>query len=343
MKPMTGISLSRVAELSAGDLEGDGALVVTRVSSLEEAGPDDLALVAHPKYLAYLADSRAGALLVARRLRAGMTDARPRVVATDPHLALARVLSELTPARSPHPGIHPTAVIAPDAQLSKGVHVGAHAVVEAGASLGEGCVVEAHSVVGEGCSLGAGTRLFPHVTLYPGVELGARCAVHSGTRLGADGFGYAFDGREHVKVPQIGGCRIGDDVEIGANCTVDRGSIGDTVIESGSKLDAQVHIGHNVRLGRNVIVVAQTGISGSTVLGDGVVVGGQAGIGGHLRIGAGARIGAQAGVMGDVEERQTVSGYPARPHRESLRASAGLLRVPEILQRLKSIEKTIGE
>jgi len=340
---MTGISLTQVAALAGGELTGDGELRIVRVSTLEEAGPGDLALVAHPKYLPYVHASRAGAFLVARRLRAALPLERPRVVVDDPHLALARVLDTLSPEPSPPSGIDATAVVAESALLGDDVHIGAFAVVGEDASLGAGCVVEAHTVVGAGCRLGPGTRLHPHVTLYPGVQVGARCEVHAGVRLGAGGFGYAFDGQAHVRVPQIGGCHIGDDVEIGANSTVDRGSIGDTTIGSGSKLDNLVHVGHNVRIGRGVLVVAQTGISGSTVLEDGVVVGGQVGIGGHLHIGAGARIGAQAGVMGDVEAGAVVSGYPARPHRESLRASAGLFRIPEILRRLQKLEKMIRE
>jgi UDP-3-O-[3-hydroxymyristoyl] glucosamine N-acyltransferase len=340
---MTGISLAQVAALAEGELAGGGELRIVRVATLEEAGADDLALVAHPKYLPYVHASRAGAFLVARRLSGALPGGRPRVVVDDPHLALARVLATLAPEPVPPPGIDASAVVAPGAELGEGVHLGAFVVVGEGARLAAGCVVEAHGVVGAGCRLGPGTRLHPHVTLYPGVEMGARCEVHAGARLGAGGFGYAFDGKAHVRVPQIGGCRIGDDVEIGANSTVDRGSLGDTTIGSGSKLDNLVHVGHNVRIGRGVLVVAQTGISGSTVVEDGVVIGGQVGIGGHLHIGAGARIGAQAGVMGDVEAGAVVSGYPARPHRESLRASAGLFRIPEILRRLRKLEKTIRE
>jgi UDP-3-O-[3-hydroxymyristoyl] glucosamine N-acyltransferase len=340
---MTELMLAEIAARTGGELLGDGSVRIGRMATLQEAEKGDLALVAHPKYLPYVHASRAGAFLVARQLQEGCPADRPRVVVDDPHLALTRVLAELAPEELPRPGIHPTAEVAQDAVIAEGVHVGAFAAVGSGARLGSGCIIGSHSVVGAGCTLGEGTRLHPQVTLYPGVEIGARCEVHAGARLGADGFGYAFDGQAHVKVPQIGGCLIGDDVEIGANTTVDRGSIGDTVIGSGTKIDNLVHVGHNVRIGRAVIVVAQTGISGSTVIEDGVVIGGQVGIGGHLHIGTGARVGAQAGVMGDVAAGETVSGYPARPHRESLRASAGLFRIPEILRRLKAIEKALDE
>jgi UDP-3-O-[3-hydroxymyristoyl] glucosamine N-acyltransferase len=177
--------------------------------------------------------------------------------------------------------------------------------------------------------------------LYAGVRIGARCIVHSGARLGADGFGYAWMDGGHRKILHVGGCVIDDDVEIGANTTIDRGSIGDTVIGQGTKIDNLVQIGHNCRVGKHVIIVSQVGISGSTVVEDGAVIGGQAGVQGHVTIGSGARVGAQAGVIGDIAPGATVSGYPARPHREAMRASAALQRMPGLLARITRIEKAV--
>jgi UDP-3-O-[3-hydroxymyristoyl] glucosamine N-acyltransferase len=196
-------------------------------------------------------------------------------------------------------------------------------------------------VLGRDCRIGPDAVIHAQATLYDGVQVGARSVVHSGARLGADGFGYVWDGTGHRKVPQVGGCRIGDDVEVGANTTIDRGSIGDTVVEDGTKSDNLVQIGHNCRIGRHVIIVSQVGISGSTRVGDGAVLGGQAGVQGHIEIGAGARVGGQAGVIGSVAAGETVSGYPARPHREALRVQAAMMKLPELMRRLKELEKAV--
>jgi UDP-3-O-[3-hydroxymyristoyl] glucosamine N-acyltransferase len=173
------------------------------------------------------------------------------------------------------------------------------------------------------------------------VQIGAECVIHSGARLGRDGFGYALVDGEHQKMPQVGGCRIADKVEIGANTTIDRGSIGDTVVGRGTKIDNLVHLGHNVRVGERAIIIAQVGVAGSSIVGDGAVLAGQVGVSGHLTIGAGARVAAQAGVIGDVSPGETVSGYPARPHREALRSQAAAFRLPSLLKRVRAVEKAL--
>jgi UDP-3-O-[3-hydroxymyristoyl] glucosamine N-acyltransferase len=179
------------------------------------------------------------------------------------------------------------------------------------------------------------------VTLYDDVTVGARSVVHSGARLGSDGFGFVPEATGLKKVPQVGGCRIGEDCEIGANTTIDRGSIGDTTVGRGTKIDNLVQIGHNCRIGSHVIIVSQVGISGSTRVGDGAVLGGQAGVQGHIEIGAGAKVGGQAGVTASVPAGVTVSGYPARPHREAMRIQAALFGLPKLVQRLKALEKAV--
>ena len=191
--------------------------------------------------------------------------------------------------------------------------------------------------------MGDDVVLHDHVTLYPGVRIGPRSILHSGVRAGVDGFGYVFAEGAHRKVPQVGGCVIGADVEIGANTTIDRGSIGATEIGDGVKIDNLVHIGHNVRIGPHSIVVAQVGIAGSTIIGQGVTLAGQAGLAGHLTVGDGATVAAQAGVFGDVPAGATYSGYPARPHKEALRAQAAMFRLPKILQRLNELERKLLE
>jgi UDP-3-O-[3-hydroxymyristoyl] glucosamine N-acyltransferase len=201
--------------------------------------------------------------------------------------------------------------------------------------------IGAQVVIGRGCRVGADALIHPHATLYDGVEVGERCIVHSGARLGSDGFGYVPEGGVLRKVPHVGGCRLEADVEVGANTTIDRGSIGDTVVGAGTKIDNLVQIGHNCRIGRGVIIVSQAGISGSTRIGDGAVLGGQSGFQGHIEVGAGARVGAQAGVTASVAAGETVSGYPARPHREAMRAQAALFKLPELLKRVKAIERAV--
>lgn len=338
---MPELSLAEIARRVAGTLSGDGERVVCGVAPLESAGPADLSFVAGPRYLPYLQRTRAAAVLIPEALAGTVADGPAHIRVADAHAALARILPLLYPEEEPEAGVHPTAFIAAEVELAEGVSIGPYAVIGRGARIGARTRIGAHTVVGERCSVGAECVLHAQVTLYPGVELGRRCIVHSGARLGTDGFGFVFSEGEHRKIPQIGGCRIGDDVEIGANSTIDRGSVGDTVVGSGTKIDNLVHLGHNVRVGRQVIIVAQTGVSGSTTIGDGAVLGGQAGIGGHLSIGPRARIGAQAGVMGNVGAGETVSGYPARPHREAMRAYAALFRLPDLLRRLREIERAV--
>ena len=198
-------------------------------------------------------------------------------------------------------------------------------------------MIGAHSVVGEMATIGDGARLWPGVTIYPRASIGSRVIIHAGARIGSDGFGYVFRDGAHNKIPHVGRCVIGDDVEIGANTTIDRGSIDDTVIGRGTKIDNLVHIGHNVRIGEKCLIMAQVGVAGSVTIGDGAILAGQAGISGHLSIGAGARVAAQAGVFGDIPAGETWSGYPARPHRESLRASAALFKLAGMMRRLEKL------
>jgi UDP-3-O-[3-hydroxymyristoyl] glucosamine N-acyltransferase len=217
------------------------------------------------------------------------------------------------------------------------VTIGPYAVIGAGARLGDRVWVEAHAVIGDGVAVGDDTHLYSGVTLYSGTAVGRRVIVHAGARLGSDGFGYVHRDGAHQKLPHVGRCVVDDDVEIGANTTIDRGSIDDTVIGAGTKIDNLVHIAHNVRVGKLCLVMAQVGVAGSARIEDGCVLAGQVGLSGHHTIGAGARLAAQAGVFGDVPAGETWSGYPARPHKESLRASAALFRLPAILKHLERL------
>jgi UDP-3-O-[3-hydroxymyristoyl] glucosamine N-acyltransferase len=338
---MPELTLSEVARLVEGELEGDGGVRVRGVKPLDEAGPGELSFVAEPRYYPYIHASRAGALRVGRGSEAPLREGVPRVRVDDPRQALARLLPALYPPPAEPPGVHPSAVLGAGVSIDPSASVGAYAELGEGCQVGARARIGAQVVLGRGCRVGDDAVIHPHATLYDGVWLGQRVIVHSGARLGSDGFGYVPEGGALRKVPHVGGCRLEADVEVGANTTIDRGSIGDTVVGRGSKIDNLVQIGHNCRIGRGVIIVSQVGVSGSTRVGDGAVLAGQAGIQGHIEIGAGATIGGQAGVISDIAAGEKVSGYPARPHREAMRIQGALSRLPELLRRVKEIERAV--
>lgn len=335
--------LSQLAERVKGEVLGDSSIQVSRLLPLSEAGPGDLGLLSDPRYLSAASTSDAGALLVSRTLAEKLPpSAPPCLVVDDPRVAMGIMLDILYPIPLRTPSIHPTAVLGSGVVLGEAVHIAPYAVLDEGAVLGDRVTVGAHSVVGSHCVVGDDTFLHPHVVLYPGVQVGKRVTLHSGVRLGVDGFGYRSGSDGHTKIRHVGGCEVGDDVELGGNCSIDRGSIGTTRLGEGTKLDNLVHIGHNVQIGKHVLLMGQVGMAGSTQVGDGTVMGGQAGVAGHLKVGAGARIGAQAGVIGDIPAGETVSGFPARNHRDFLRAMGQLFRLPELVARVARLEARMG-
>jgi UDP-3-O-[3-hydroxymyristoyl] glucosamine N-acyltransferase len=258
-------------------------------------------------------------------------------VVAKPQAALLDLLPKLYPEEAHSPSIDSTARIGRGVKLGSNVTLDAYAVIENDAVIGDGVRIGAHCFVGRRVIVGAGSRLFPSVTLYAGAQLGERVTLHSGSRIASDGFGYVFSGGAHAKIPHVGRCIIENDVEIGANTTIDRGSIDDTVIGAGTKIDNLVQIGHNVKVGKLCLIMSQVGIAGSASIGDGCVLAGQAGLGGHITIGAGAKIGGQAGVFGDVPPGETWSGYPARPHRESLRATGAVFKLAAMIKDLERL------
>ena len=331
-----------IADLVGGELRGEKTTAVSGVAPLDRASLDDLSFAAQTRYAPLLRETGAGVVFVSADLAESPTSAPSRIVVANPHEALLALLPRFYPEKMREPGIRPTVRIGRGARIGKGVTLDDYAVIGDGASIGDDVWIGAHSVVGDGVTIGEGSQIHPQVTIYAGTEIGKRVRAHSGSVLGSDGFGYVFRGGEHAKIPHVGRCIIGSDVEIGANTTVDRGSIDDTVIGEGTKIDNLVQIGHNVKVGRLCLIMAQVGIAGSSRIGDGCVLAGQAGISGHLTIGEGSRIAAQAGVFGDVPAGESWSGYPARPHRESLRASSSLLKLPETLKKIEQLlrEKT---
>jgi UDP-3-O-[3-hydroxymyristoyl] glucosamine N-acyltransferase len=284
-----------------------------------------------------LAERSPGVLLVTPALAATPGTPRSVVIVDKPLEALLGILPRLYVPPRGATGIHATACLGRGVRLGRNVAIGPYSVLGDGVTVGDGTVIDSHVVIGHGVSVGAECHLLPNVTLYSGSVLGDRVIAHAGVRIGGDGYGYVFAKGAHQKIPHVGRCIISDDVEIGANTTIDRGSIDDTVIGAGTKIDNLVQIGHNCTVGKLCLVMSQVGMAGSTKVGDGCILAGQAGLGGHLEVGDRAKIGAQAGVFGDVPAGETWSGYPARPHRESLRASAALFKLAGMIKRLERL------
>lgn len=336
-----GMTLAEVAERTGGRLhDADPEHRVDAVVPAAEAGESRLGFLASRKYVDEARSGR-GPLLVAEDL-ADQVEGRPRVVVADAHRALQALLTALFPPVRPEPGVHPTAVLGTGVSLGEGVHVGPYAVLEDGARVGPGSSVGAHAVVGRDAVVGRETTLHPHVVLYPRTVVGDRCILHAGARLGVDGFGWAVVDGLPRKMPHVGRCVVGDDVEIGANTTLDRGSIGDTRVDAHAKLDNLVHLAHNVRLGGGSILAALVGIAGSTRVGKGVLMGGQAGLINHIEVGDGVQIAAASKVLRDVPAGEVVSGHPARPNREYLRKQAHVSRLPRLVARVEELEARLA-
>jgi UDP-3-O-[3-hydroxymyristoyl] glucosamine N-acyltransferase len=324
-------SLKELAEFVQARVVGDGGVEVTGISSIQSASHGDLVFVEDEKNLRVALNSPASAVIVGS-FAMGKTNSKPLLVSAQPRLAFARAAQLLCPREEQQPGIHPSAVVHSSARLGKSVAVGERAVIGEGAEIGSKTQIGAGSVIGAGVSIGRDCNLYSNVTIYPGARLGDRVIVHAGAVLGSDGFGYVRDAAtgRYEKFPQVGRLEIGDDVEIGANTTIDRGALEVTRIGRGTKIDNLVHIGHNVQIGEDVVIAAQTGLSGSAVVEKNVVIGGQVGIADHVRIGEGAIMGAQSGVPTKkiIRGKGIVFwGTPARPIREYLKELAVLARL----------------
>jgi UDP-3-O-[3-hydroxymyristoyl] glucosamine N-acyltransferase len=324
-------SLLSIAESLQAEVVGDGAVQVGGIASIAHATPADLVFVEDEKSLRLALESRAAAVIAGEFARA-KPFSKPLLIARHPRLAFARAARFLCPAAGRSPGVHPSAVVAVSARLGKDVMVAERAVIGEKAEIGEGTWIGAGAVVGAEVHLGRDCEIYPNVTIYPGAQIGDRVMVHAGAVLGGDGFGYVRDpatGR-YEKFPQVGRLEIGDDVEIGANSTIDRGALEVTRIGRGAKIDNLVHIGHNCQIGEDVVIAAQTGLSGSIVIEKDVVLGGQVGIGDHARIEQGVMLGGQGGILPHkVLRGKGVAfwGTPARPVREYLKQLAALARL----------------
>jgi UDP-3-O-[3-hydroxymyristoyl] glucosamine N-acyltransferase len=339
---MPELTVAQLAEACGGEVQGDAERLISGANTLEQASETDLAFAEHQKAWETAARSRAGCLLIAMDFKS--QPGRTCIRVNKPRPAFARLLGELYPQRVLIFGIHPTAVIARSAVLPTSCFVGPYVVIGDNTVLGEECRINAGCRIGNGVSIGAETVLHANVTLYDNVRLGSRVVLHAGCVIGADGFGYTFSGDHYEKFPQVGSVDIGDDVELGANCCVDRAALGVTRIGNGTKLDNLVHVAHNCTLGTHVVVAAQTGFSGSVTVGDYAMIGGQAGIGEKAKIDARAIVGGKAGILTSqhIAAGEPVWGIPARPLKQHLRGLAHVSKLPKTEQEIKQIKTRLS-
>jgi UDP-3-O-[3-hydroxymyristoyl] glucosamine N-acyltransferase len=330
---------AEIASHVRGEVIGDASLVLNGFALADLAQPGDLTFAENERYFRRAEQSLAAAVLIDGPF-ASPNKTLIRVASA--RIAFAKVMQLFFPEPAHPAGIHPTAAVASTAQVDPTAYIGPYCVVDENARIGPGCVLHALNFVGPDCQLGADVHLFPNVVLYSQTQLGDRVRIHSGSVIGADGFGYVLDGGVHIKVPQIGNVIVREDVEIGANVTIDRGALGPTVVGRGSKIDNLVQLGHNAVVGDYCLVVAQAGIAGSTKLGNYVTLGGQVGLAGHLKIGNRVTVAAQSGVMHNIPDGEAWLWTPAKPERQAKRQMIALQQLPELLRRVHELEKKLG-
>jgi len=333
------MKLRELAALVDGRIVGDGEVDVTHVAEPGPAGPGALVMARSRRDVEAADGSDASALLLPADIPPGRL---PAIIAANVRLAFALAIASLHPPAPVAPGVHDTAVLGRGVALGADVAIGPHVVIGEGTTIADGVVISALCAIGRDVTVGAGSFVHPLVTIYDRSIIGRRVIVHAGAVIGADGFGYVHDGQRHVKIPQVGRVVIEDDVEIGANTAIDRATLGETRIGAGTKIDNLVQVAHNVDIGRQVIVAGQSGIAGSATIGDGAILAGQAGVVDHVSVGAGAVLLARAAVQTDVPPGAVLSGSPAFDHREELKATAIMRRLPEILERLRILEQAVG-
>jgi UDP-3-O-[3-hydroxymyristoyl] glucosamine N-acyltransferase len=333
------LSAAEIAKHLGGEVLGDGSLILKGFAPADRAQPGDLTFAENESYFARAEQSAAAAVIVD-----GPFTSTRKVLIRVPNarIAFARVLPLFFPEPPFPAGIHPTAIVPPSAAVDATAHVGAYCVLRDGVRIGARSVLQGGNFIGACSMIGEDSNLFPNVTIYPSTEIGNRVRIHSGTVLGSDGFGYVQDGGIHRKVPQIGCVIIRDDVEIGANVTIDRGALGPTVIGRGTKIDNLVQIAHNVTIGEHCLVVSQAGVAGSSKLGNYVVLAGQVGIAGHLKIGNHVSVAAQSGVMRSIPDGEKWLWSPAQPDRQAKRQLIALQQLPDLLRRFNELEKKLG-
>ncbi len=331
---------SEIAERIEGEVVGDGNVELAGFAKADAAKPGDLTFAENEKFFRLAEQSQASAILATGEFTSKV---KTVIRVKDARVAFARVLPLLFPEKQFDAGIHPSAVIAESAQVAESAHIGPNCVIGENAIIGDQTVLEANCIVGDDSALGQAVRLFPNVSVYSQCRIGDRVRIHSGSVVGSDGYGYVFDEDHHRKIPQLGGVVIGDDVEIGANVTIDRGALGNTEIGAGTKIDNLVQIGHNVVIGKHCLIVAQTGIGGSTQVGEFSTLAGQVGVIGHIKIGPKAIIASKSAVMSSLEGGKQYMGIPAIPDIQAKRQIVAVRQLPDLLKRVRELEQLLAE
>lgn len=337
-------SAAQIAPLIGGKIEGESSTQVSNFGKIESALPGDLAFLANPKYEAHAYTTQASILLVSNDFVPKHPIAATLIRVADPYAALAQLMQLVEAQQTPIPtGVSPQASISPEAELGEGCYVAPFAVIEAGAKLAAGVQIHAFAYVGRDVTIGEKTIIYPHVTLYKGVQIGARCILHAGSVIGADGFGFAPQADGYHKIPQLGGVILEDDVEVGANTCIDRAVMGNTIIRKGVKLDNLVQIAHNCSVGEHTVMASQVGLAGSSNIGSWCRFGGQVGIGGHITIGDQVEMGGQTGVISNVPSGKVLMGSPGIPLRDAMRSFVLQPKLPDMYRRLQALEKELEE
>ncbi|HMA61364.1 MAG TPA: UDP-3-O-(3-hydroxymyristoyl)glucosamine N-acyltransferase [bacterium] len=333
------LKLSKIAEITGGNLDGDGSVIIHDVSEIQNAKKGEITFLGNPKYEHYIQETNAEAIIVGPDFSG---DYKNFIRVENVSLAFSKMLDHFRPSPpQPEPQIHPQATVSENAILGVNIYIGPNVVVEDEAVIENGAVVKANSYIGYKARVGASSLINPRVTLYNNCAVGENVIIHSGTVIGSDGYGFTRTEKGIEKIPQKGGVIIEDDVEIGANCTIDRGTISNTRVGKGTKLDNLIQLGHNVEVGQYCFIVAQTGIAGSTKVDDGVTIAGQVGIAGHIKIGKKAKIAAKSGITKDVPPNTTMFWYPAREHREARKDIVNIRRISKLKERIKKLEQEI--
>ncbi|MFO8056369.1 MAG: UDP-3-O-(3-hydroxymyristoyl)glucosamine N-acyltransferase [bacterium] len=336
MSQPVNMTVREIADLVGGEVLGDPKKTISGVASLEGAGPDEIGFLGSPRMKEAALKSKAGALIVSEKLPVECVQI---LVSYDPYAAFVKVMEKFRPEPRPGPGVHESAAIMEGVSLGERVHVGAHVYIGENARVGDGTTVAAGAVIGAGCRVGADCYIHPQAVLYPGVRIGDRVILHAGTIIGSDGFGFILSEKGHIKKPQVGSVVVEDDVEMGANCTVDRAMLDNTVIGAGTKFDNMVHVAHNVRVGKSCIILAGTAVGGSTAIGDGCVISGGCVIKDNITLGDRVNVVGHSAVSDDIKAGETVWGLPAIPFSRAKRVYLRLKQLPELFKRVRELEK----
>ena len=334
------ISLKEVLKITGGRLIGDENLRIKKISPIDKAEPGDITFLTNKKYIPYLKHTKASAIILDREIK-NLEIAQ--IVSNNPYLAYAKLLTFFTRKDIEHTGVSPNAFVDESSIIPENITVYPGVYIGKNVKIGENTIIYPNVVIGDNCKIGDNCIIYANVSIYHDTIIGNNVIIHAGTVIGSDGFGYAKDGEKYFKIPQIGNVIIEDDVEIGANCTIDRGAIESTKIGKGVKIDNLVQIAHNVEIGENSVIVAQVGISGSTKIGKNVVLAGQVGVAGHIKIGDNVMVGAKSGIGRSLKDGSIVSGIPVIDHKKWLKWAVSYEKLPEIIKKVKELEKKINK